>query len=47
VLANLCDPIFTPPGLFKAHQNLDRAVMKLYGFAGDMTEAGSVAELVG
>ena len=46
-LADLYDPLTMPPELLKAHQNLDRAVMKLYGFAKDMTEAGIVAELMG
>ena len=46
-LADLYDPVSMPPGLLKAHQNLDRAVMKLYGFAKDMTEAAIVAELMG
>ena len=35
-----------PPKLMKAHQNLDRAVMKLYGFSKDTTEAEIVAELM-
>jgi hypothetical protein len=30
----------------KAHQNLDRAVMKLYGFSKDTTEAEIVAVLM-
>jgi hypothetical protein len=30
----------------KAHQNLDRAVIKLYGFGKDLTEAGIVAALM-
>jgi len=30
----------------KAHRALDAAVMKLYGFARDMTEAGCVAALM-
>jgi len=30
-LADLYDPFTIPPELLKAHQNLDRAVMKLYG----------------
>ena len=32
-LADLYDPRTMPPELLKAHQNLDRAVMKLYGFS--------------
>jgi hypothetical protein len=35
-----------PPQLLKAHQNLDRAVMKLYGFNKDATEAEIVAALM-
>jgi hypothetical protein len=31
-LADLYDPLTMPSELLKAHQNLDRAVMKLYGF---------------
>ena len=30
-LAELYDPLTMPPGLLKAHQNMDRAVLKLYG----------------
>jgi hypothetical protein len=36
-----------PPALQKAHQNLDRAVMRLYGFApGKTSEADCVAALM-
>jgi len=35
-----------PPDLLKAHQNLDRAVMKLYGFSTKMPEAECVAALM-
>jgi hypothetical protein len=46
-LADLYDPIAMPPELLKAHQNLDRAVMKLYGFpVGKTTEADCVAALM-
>ena len=46
-LADLYDPLTMPPELLKAHQNLDRAVMKLYGFnVKDTTEAGCVAALM-
>jgi hypothetical protein len=46
-LADLYDPSFTPADLLKAHQNLDRAVMKLYGFAvGKTSEAECVAALM-
>jgi len=46
-LADLYDPLTMPPELLKAHQNLDKTVMKLYGFAKDITEAAIVAELMG
>lgn len=46
-LADLYDPNFTPPELLKAHQNLDRTVMKLYGFSVKYTtEASCVAALM-
>ena len=46
-LADLYDPFAMPPELLKAHQNLDRAVMKLYGFSvKETTEAGCVAALM-
>ena len=46
-LADLYDPIAMPPDLLKAHQNLDRAVMKLYGFPSKgFTEADCVAALM-
>ena len=35
-----------PPELLKAHKTLDNAVMKLYGFATNMTEAEIVAKLM-
>jgi type I restriction-modification system DNA methylase subunit len=46
-LADLYDPLTMPPELVKAHKELDRAVMKLYGFGKDMSEAEVVAELMG
>ncbi|MDR0548225.1 MAG: N-6 DNA methylase [Deltaproteobacteria bacterium] len=47
-LADLYDPLTMPPELLKAHQNLDRAVMKLYGFTpGKTSEADFVAALIG
>ena len=46
-LADLYDPLTMPPELVKAHQNLDRAVMKTYGFKNSMTEAQCVAALMG
>jgi len=45
-LADLYDPNFMPPELLKTHQNLDRAVMKLYGFTKDATEPAIVAALM-
>jgi hypothetical protein len=41
--ADLYDPKAMPLDLFKAHRNLDRAVMKVYGFLSDMKEAEIVA----
>jgi hypothetical protein len=47
-LADLYDPLTMPPELLKAHRDLDRAVMKLYGFVvKDTTEASCVAALMG
>jgi len=45
-LADLYDPLIMPKELLKAHRALDRAVMKLYGFAKDMSEPDIVAELM-
>ena len=45
-LADLYDPLTMPPELLKAHKALDNAVMKLYGFAANMTEAEIVAKLM-
>ena len=45
-LADLYDPLTMPPELLKAHQKLDRAVMKLYGFKANMAEAEVVAKLL-
>jgi len=46
-LADLYDPVAMSPELLKAHQNLDRAVMKLYGFSvKETTEAQCVAMLM-
>jgi len=46
-LADLYDPLAMPPELLKAHQNLDRAVMKLYGFSvKGFSEADCVAALM-
>ncbi|MDR0307397.1 MAG: N-6 DNA methylase [Chitinispirillales bacterium] len=46
-LADLYDPLTMPTVLLKAHQALDKAVMKLYKFGKDMTESEIVAELMG
>ena len=47
-LADLYDPLTMPPDLLKAHQQLDKAVMRLYGFpVKDFTEADCVARLMG
>ena len=45
-LADLYDPLTMPLELLKAHQQLDRAVMKLYGFPANFTEADIVAQLM-
>jgi len=45
-LASLYDPNFMPKDLREAHKALDKAVMKLYGFAG-LGEAEIVAGLMG
>jgi len=45
-LADLYDPLTMPPELLKAHKALDSAVMKLYGFSTNMTEAEIVARLM-
>jgi len=39
-------PLTMPPELLKAHQRLDRAVMKLYGFPNAMAEPAIVAALM-
>jgi hypothetical protein len=44
-LADLYDPLTMPPELLKAHHALDRAVIKLYGFAKDILEPVIVATL--
>ena len=45
-LADLYDPLNMPPELLKAHQNLDRAVIKLYGLSKDTPEPAIVAALM-
>ena len=45
-LADLYDPLTMPKELLKAHQSLDRAVMKLYKFKNDSTESSIVAALM-
>lgn len=37
-LADLYDPLSMPKGLLEAHQNLDKATLKVYGLTGDVTE---------
>ncbi|MCL1892865.1 MAG: hypothetical protein FWG02_01345, partial [Holophagaceae bacterium] len=44
--ADLYDPLTMPRELLRAHQALDRAVVKLYGFAKGITEPEIVAELM-
>ena len=44
-LADLYDPLTMPPVLLEAHQNLDREVMRLYGFSARMTDSAIVAKL--
>jgi len=46
-LADLYGPLSMPPELLKAHRELDKAVMKLYGFGNAMSEADVVVELMG
>jgi len=45
--ADLYDPLTMPAPLLKAHNALDAAVMKLYGFAKDTPEPAIVAALMG
>jgi len=45
-LADLYDPLTMPPKLLKAHRALDKAVMKLYKFRNDFSEASIVAALL-
>jgi hypothetical protein len=45
-LADLYNPLTMPKELLKAHQTLDRAVMKLYKFKQDMMESEIVAKLM-
>jgi len=45
-LADMYDPLSMPHELLGAHQCLDRAVMRLYGFAADANEAECVAGLM-
>jgi hypothetical protein len=46
-LADLYDPLTMPPELQKAHQSLDRAVMRAYGLSvRDTTESSCVAALM-
>jgi hypothetical protein len=47
-LAALYDPLLMPPELLKAHHELDRAVMELYGLKDGTTQSESaiVAKLM-
>jgi hypothetical protein len=45
-LADLYDPLTMPADLLKAHRNLDKAVMELYGYSSDMSEPDIVADLM-
>ncbi len=45
-LAELYDPLTMPPELLNAHQTLDRAVLKLYGFSPEAPESKIVAGLM-
>ena len=45
-LADLYDPLAMPPELIKAHQALDRAVLKLYGLAANSSEEEIVLHLM-
>lgn len=45
-LADLYDPLTMPPDLLKAHQRLDKAVLKLYGMTTTASEADIVAKLL-
>jgi hypothetical protein len=45
-LADIYDPLAMPKEMSKAHAALDREVMKAYGYAKDMAEAGVVADLM-
>ena len=45
-LADLYDPLTMPPELVKAHQALDKAVLKLYGLAATSSEEEIVSHLM-
>lgn len=45
-LADLYDPLTMPKELLKAHQTLDQAVMKLYGFKKEMDESAIIVALL-
>ncbi|MCL1980220.1 MAG: class I SAM-dependent DNA methyltransferase [Proteobacteria bacterium] len=45
-LADLYDPLTMPAELLKTHKALDAAVIKLYGYPANMTEASYVAALM-
>lgn len=46
-LADLYDPLSMPPGLVRAHQNMDATVDAAYGYKGAATDAARVAFLFG
>ncbi len=45
-LADLYDPLTMPPALLKAHRELNRAVMKLYGFKPGSTGESECVEVL-
>lgn len=45
-LANLYDPLTIPPGLFKASQELDRAVLELNSLSAPTREADFTARIL-
>ena len=45
-LAELYDPLTMPPDLLKAHQNLDKAVLRLYGLPARAKEPEIAAKLL-
>ena len=45
-LAQLYHPLTMPQKLYKAHKDLDKAVLELYGYTPDMSESEIVADLM-